>query len=63
MNDIYVQFSDAQGTAIDSYFCCPQDPSVYPNLGTVQANDSRWKTFYDSAGSFMQSFLPAPASS
>lgn len=63
MTDIYVQFSDAQSATIESYFSCPQDPSVYPNLGTIQSTDPRWKTFYDSMESMAQSCLPGPGSS
>jgi hypothetical protein len=57
---LYIQFTDATQTAIISYFACQQDPSVWENLGQVDSNDARWKTFYDSQPAVMQSALPAP---
>ncbi len=45
MSQIYVQFSDNSEAEIISYFTCPQDPVVWPNQGTVDANDTRWITY------------------
>lgn len=56
-----VQFSDSTDTAIQTYFTANPDPSMYPNLGTVNSNDARWKSFYDLfAAAGMASGLPVP---
>lgn len=60
MTTIYVQFSDDTDTTIISYFSCPQDPDVWPNQGTIESNDPRWKTYYDQQSPFIQGFMPAP---
>lgn len=60
MTAINVQFSDASESTIVSYFACAQDPKVLPNVGQVQANDVRWKVFYDSQPPATQPDLPAP---
>lgn len=61
MTAINVQFSDAAGSAVITYFGSPQDPGAYPNQGTLDASDPRWKAWYDSVPS-CQPFLPAPVS-
>jgi len=58
---LYVQFSDSTQTAIITYFAGPQDPNVYPNLGTVTTGDARWKQFYDSLSDEMKFGLPQPS--
>lgn len=57
---IYVQFADVSSTAIASVFGTPQDPVAHPNQGTVETNDPRWKTFYESIPVGMQPLLPTP---
>lgn len=47
MTTLYVQFSDASGTAISTYFSGPQADGVYDNYGTVETSDARWTTFYN----------------
>ncbi|MDR8787704.1 hypothetical protein FEP82_05696 [Burkholderia multivorans] len=54
-----VQFVDSSESSISTYFGSPQDPSVYPNLGTVDTGDPRWEEFYNSAGGAITG-LPAP---
>lgn len=56
-----VQFSDDTQAEIQMYFGAAQDPNIYPNLGTVDLTDARWKTFYDKIGGSF-SGLPAPES-
>ncbi|MDR5813305.1 hypothetical protein QCE62_06830 [Caballeronia sp. LZ033] len=60
MTIIYVQFSDETDTEIISQFSCPQDPADWPNQGTVDSSDPRWKTYYDEQPAFIQGFLPTP---
>ena len=57
---IYVNFTDLSETAIDQHFGAPQDVAVYPNFGSVDATDSRWKTFYEAQPAFIKSYLPTP---
>jgi hypothetical protein len=56
-----VQFSDSSDATVISYFASPQDPTQYPNLGTVETSDARWVTFYDAIGGAALG-LPAPTS-
>ena len=39
MTTLYVQFSDSTQTAIIATFSSPQDPTVYPNQGTLDSED------------------------
>lgn len=39
---IFVQFDDEKEERILSIFDCPQDPAVWPNQGTVEADDPRY---------------------
>jgi hypothetical protein len=55
-----VQFSDSSGATIIGYFGAPQAPTVWENMGTVEASDARWKTYYDSQPAVLQPYLPAP---
>ncbi len=59
---INVQFADSTDQKIVAYFAGPQDPSVYTNLGTVEANDARWAAFY-AATSASAPGLPSPTQS
>ncbi|WP_186260355.1 hypothetical protein [Burkholderia gladioli] len=43
-----VQFKDSTEGAICAFFAAAQNPSDFPNSGTVDASDARWKTFYES---------------
>jgi hypothetical protein len=45
MPTIYAQFSDASETAIVSVFANAQDPTVYPNQGTIESTDPRYLAF------------------
>lgn len=60
MATLNVQFTDASEETITSYFGAPQDPTQYPNQGTVSADDARWKAFYDSLPDMARDALPAP---
>ncbi|WP_042298947.1 hypothetical protein [Paraburkholderia kururiensis] len=55
-----VQFSDSTEETIIGYFASPQDPAVWPNMGTVEVTDARWKTYYDAQPATSQQYLPAP---
>ena len=44
---INIIFSDSTQTVITGYLASPPPtPSDFPNYGTVEANDPRYKTFY-----------------
>ncbi|MFM0227856.1 hypothetical protein [Paraburkholderia dipogonis] len=60
MSILNVQFTDDTQTIINGYFNCAQDPSVYKNLGVVDAADVRWKVFYDGLPVSVSEILPAP---
>jgi hypothetical protein len=60
MTILNVQFTDDTQTVINGYFNCAQDPSVYKNMGEVDANDARWKIFYDGLPVSISGILPAP---
>ncbi|HEN3657817.1 TPA: hypothetical protein U5E24_001561 [Yersinia enterocolitica] len=60
MDELYVQFTDETEAVIGAYFCCPQDPNVYPHLGTVFADDPRYVTFYYSLPDFIRGGMPSP---
>lgn len=55
-----VQFSDNAEETIIGYFASPQDPTVWPNMGTVETTDARWKTYYDAQSDISKMYLPAP---
>ncbi|WP_131542583.1 hypothetical protein [Paraburkholderia hospita] len=56
-----VQFSDSTETTITSYFGCPQDALAWPNQGTVDPADARWKTYYESLPTLIKAALPTPS--
>jgi len=58
---MFVQFSDTAETSITSYFTSAQDAADWTNLGEVDANDSRWKAFYNAQIPQVQAILPLPA--
>jgi hypothetical protein len=58
---VFVQFRDSSNTEIVSYFGCPQDKVAWPNQGTVDTTDQRWKTFFTSLPPVAQVTLPAPS--
>lgn len=60
MTTLNVQFTDSTDAVILSYFAGHQDPEVYPNQGTVESSDDRWKVFFETLPSAVQSTLPAP---
>lgn len=60
VDEYYVQFTDDTHTVIGLYFCCPQDPNAYSNLGTVFGNDSRYISFYESLPAFARDGMPIP---
>lgn len=55
-----VQFSDETNAVIVAYFASPQDPDVFLNMGTVEASDVLWHTYYDQLPAYMQRAFPAP---
>jgi hypothetical protein len=62
MTTLNVQFSDATNETIVSYFYSPQDPAAWPNYGTVEDSDPRWKVYYDAQPPNTQQYLPVPTS-
>lgn len=60
MTTLYVQFADDTGQVIASWVGSPQDPKVFPNQGTVESSDARWKTYYDAQFQQVQAILPKP---
>lgn len=60
MTILNVQFTDDTQTVINGYFNCAQDPSVYKNMGEVDANDARYKTYYEALSGDSQLGLPQP---
>ncbi|NML34961.1 hypothetical protein [Paraburkholderia antibiotica] len=60
MTSLNVQFADGTEKVIVSYFGAPQDPSAWPNLGTVNATDARWEAYYAEQPTNAQAFLPVP---
>jgi hypothetical protein len=63
MTVIYVQFTDVTEQVIQTCFTGPQDPAQWPNQGTVETSDARWKVFYNMlAAVYMADGLPAPTS-
>jgi hypothetical protein len=57
---INVQFTDSAQTTVCSYFASPQPE--FPNMGTVQSDDSRWADFYEALPPMEQSLFPTPGS-
>jgi hypothetical protein len=57
---INVQFTDASAQVIQAYLASPQDPDLWPNQGTVEASDPRWKVFYDAQPELSRQYLPSP---
>ena len=60
MTLLYVQFADDTEEVIISYFGSPNDPEVWPNQGTVEQSDPRWKTYWDAQPILIQRMLPLP---
>lgn len=58
--NVNVQFVDETQDVISCYFGCPQDESIYENLGEVGLDDPRWLAFYDSMPEYCREYLPAP---
>ncbi len=61
MQLINVQFADESEAKIVSYFAGPQDSAEYPNQGTVQTDDDRWKAFYETVSSEIRPYVPSPS--
>tara|TARA_Y100000114_G_C11512752_1_gene209763 strand:+ start:85 stop:270 length:186 start_codon:yes stop_codon:yes gene_type:complete len=57
---LYVQFYDSSEQEIIALFGGPQDPDVFPNQGTVDTSDTRWKAYYDKQDAFIKTLLPKP---
>lgn len=60
MTTLNVQFTDSSKATIESYFAGPQDGSVFPNLGTVETNDPKQKSYYDGMTATGVIGLPMP---
>lgn len=60
MGDLNVQFSDASKELIVGYYGSAQDPELYENMGVVESDDPRWKTYYEAFPDNMKPYLPAP---
>lgn len=60
MTDIYVQYTDASGTAILAVFTSAQDDTVYPNQGVIESSDERYVAYYDALTSIVQMGMIAP---
>ena len=60
MATIFVQFSDGSQSEVIAYFTSPQDETAYPNSGTVESSDPRWKTFYESLRLTSFAGIPVP---
>ncbi len=61
MTAVNVLFSDGSAATIIGYFSSPQTEANYPNFGSVDSTDSRWKTYYEAQPDFIQVTLPPPA--
>lgn len=59
MTLLYVQFADETEEVIISYFGGPQPVEDWPNQGTVDTSDPRWKTYYSTLPQQLQQVLPA----
>lgn len=57
---MYVQFSDSTDTTIVSCFANAQNPMAFPNQGSVNASDARYKAYFYSLPAFAQTLLPPP---
>lgn len=57
---MFVQFSDANSTAIISVFASAQNAADWPNQGTVTTSDPRWAAYYATLPAAIQARLPAP---
>jgi hypothetical protein len=60
MSTINVEYSDGTETTVTGFFGSTQDPEVFPNQGTLETSDARWKTYYEAQPAAMQSMLPPP---
>jgi hypothetical protein len=45
MTQVFVQFTDASETTIQSVFSSSQDPAVYANQAAIDSNDARYLAF------------------
>jgi hypothetical protein len=45
MTKVFVMFSGPDKTKVQTAFCCPQDPDVYPNQGEIEETDPRYLAF------------------
>lgn len=61
MAEIFVQFTDSANSEISSIFCCPQDPDVWKNQGTVDPSDPRYVAYYDSLPDSVKVLVPRSA--
>lgn len=57
---MYVQYSDPTKTTIISCFANAQDPTIYPNQGSVALNDSRYAAFFNGLPVLSRTYLPTP---
>ncbi len=57
---IVVQFSDSTEATVIGYFASPQNTTEWPNLGSVEASDPRWKAYFELQSAEAQRNLPQP---
>ncbi len=60
MTTLYVQFTDAAETEINSVFSCKQDADAYDNQGEVDSSDTRYSTYYSALPASAQAHLVVP---
>ncbi|MFP3186465.1 MAG: hypothetical protein RXR20_34395 [Paraburkholderia sp.] len=60
MTTLNVQFADSTDETIISIFGCAQDTTVYPNQGTIDTSDARYKTYFATLPESVQPTLPSP---
>src|SRR5260221_290949 len=58
--NIIVQFTDSTEAAVGAILCGSQDPVAWPNQGTIDTGDVRWKTYFNAQPATIQNYLPAP---
>jgi hypothetical protein len=57
---INVQFDTERQGAVVTYFGSPQDGKYHQHIGTVLADDLRWKAFYERLPESSRIGMPPP---